>query len=212
MRLASRNRIACRAATVFALVALALAGCQKVRVRDTTGAPTADVELAYQRGAAALQQGRYSDAIPDLQTVVESRPSDTIARYNLGVAFQRVRSYRESVETLTGAGVAGFPVRSIGSGIQVPSDSDGDYLYALATSFQESRQFDQALVCFDASIRSFPEHLPSRFGRALTLQQSGRTQDARRAWEDYLARDASSSWAQSAREHLAKINDKTPSR
>ena len=192
---------------VLVLSALVSTGCQKVRVRDT--APE-EVDLAYQRGAAALQQGRYGDAIPDLQTVVESRPSDTIARYNLGVAYQRVRSYRESVETLTGAGTDGFPVRTVGSGIQVPSDADGDYLYALATSYQESRQFEPALVCFDVSIRSFPDHLPSRFGRALTLQQSGRTADAHRAWEDYLRRDPSSSWAQSAREHLAKINKSRP--
>lgn len=188
---------------MLVLSALVSTGCQKVRGRG--GSPE-EVDLAYQRGAAALQQGRYGDAIPDLQTVVESRPTDTIARYNLGVAYQRVRSYRESVETLTGADADGFPVRTVGKGIQVPSDADADYLYALGTSYQESRQFDPALVCFDASIRSFPDHLPSRFGRALTLQQSGRTKEARRAWEAYLKRDSTSSWAESAREHLAKIN------
>lgn len=180
-------------------------GCQRVHIGGRGSSPE-EVDLAQQRGTAALQEGLYSEAIPNLQVVVRARPADTTARYNLGVALQRVQSYRESVETLTAAGAPELSMRPLGSGVAVPKDADADYVYALGTSFQEARDFARALVCFEAVTRSFPQHLQSQYGRALALQQIGRREEARRAWEAYLKRDPSSTWAVSARKHLAALD------
>ena len=188
------------------LLAMAAAGCKKVELGK--GTSPEETELTLQRGSMALSDGRYSDAIPDLQSVVDARPADTNSRYNLGVALQRVQSYRESIEVLTAWGDRGVELRELGMKIKVPVDADADYLYALGTSYQEMRQFDEAQRCLDTSVAEFPDHLPSRYARAMALQQRGKLTEARSAWADYLQRDPRSAWSDSARRHLATVEQK----
>lgn len=183
-----------------------MSGCRKVRLGDMPSPE--ETELTLQRGSRALSDGRYSDAIPDLQAVVEARPGDTDSRYNLGVALQRVQSFRESIEVLTAWGDRGVETRKLGMDIKVPVDTDGDYLYALGTSYQEMRLFDEAQRCLDVSVAEFPDHLPSRYGRAMVLQQRGHLREAQSAWRDYLQRDQRSAWADGARRHLATVEQK----
>jgi hypothetical protein len=45
------------------------------------------------------------------------------------------------------------------------------------------------------------------FNRALALERAGRDADAIRAWDEYLALDASSAWADEARDHLTRLRD-----
>jgi tetratricopeptide (TPR) repeat protein len=191
---------------VLISVSMAAVGCKKVRLGEQPSPE--ETELTLQRGSQALSDGRYSDAISDLQAVVDARPADTDSRYNLGVALQRVQSFRESIEVLTCWGDRGVDLRKLGLGIKVPTDADGDYLYALGTSYQEMRQFDEAQRCLDVSVGEFPEHLPSRYGRAMVLQQRGRLKEAQSAWVDYLQRDPDSAWAAGARRHLATVEQK----
>jgi len=181
-------------------------GCNKVELGKS--ASPEETELTLQRGSVALSDGRYNDAIPDLQSVVDARPGDTNSRYNLGVALQRVQSYRESIEVLTAWGDRGVDLRQLGLKIKVPVDADADYLYALGTSYQEMRQFDEAQRCLDTSVGEFPDHLPSRYGRAMVLQQRGKLTEARSAWTDYLQRDPRSAWSDGARRHLATVEQK----
>jgi tetratricopeptide (TPR) repeat protein len=187
-------------------LALGSSGCNKVELGKM--ASPADTELTLQRGSVALSDGRYSDAIPDLQTVVDARPADTNSRYNLGVALQRVQSYRESIEVLTAWGDRDVELRQLGLKIKVPVDADADYLYALGTSYQEMRLFDEAQRCLDTSVGEFPTHLPSRYARAMVLQQRGKLQEAHSAWNDYLQRDPHSAWSEGARRHLQTVQQK----
>jgi len=193
-------------ASLTVLMLLAAPGCRKVELGR--GASPEETELTLQRGSVALSDGRYSDAIPDLQSVVDARPADTNSRYNLGVALQRVQSYRESIEVLTAWGDRGVELRQLGLKIKVPVDADADYLYALGTSYQEMRQFDEAQRCLDTSVADFPEHLPSRYARAMVLQQRGKLAEAQSAWTDYLQRDPRSAWSDSARRHLETVRQK----
>lgn len=199
----SRGHRVLHVVALLALVTSGVTGCKKVRLGEQPSPE--ETELTLQRGSQALSDGRYSDAIRDLQTVVDARPGDTDSRYNLGVALQRVQSYRESIEVLTCWGDRGVELRKLGLEIKVPVDADGEYLYALGTSYQEMRLFDEAQRCLDVSVAEFPDHLPSRYGRAMVLQQRGRLKEAQSAWVDYLRRDPDSAWSEGARRHLSTV-------
>ena len=167
-----------------------------------------EVQLAFQQGSAALGAGRYSEAIPHLYDVLEHEPRHTVARYNLGVALQRVRQWQESVDVLTAEDVDEVTKRRLAAEVRVPEAADADYLHALGAAYQEMRRYDQALACYDAAIAADAAHLKSRYARALCLQWSGDLQAARDAWRDYLARDPESSWTESARKHLAEVESR----
>lgn len=177
-------------------------------VPEPPPAPVGDVQIDFERGAAALSGGRYSEAIPYLKKVVEVQPEHTLARYNLGVALQRVRDWQESVQIMTGEHAGGAPRREVAAGVQVPVDADADYVHALGAAYQELRRFEQALACFDAALALDDGHLKSRYARALTLQLQGDLKAARAAWRDYIARDARSTWTESARKNLAEVESK----
>ncbi len=168
----------------------------------------AEVQLAFEQATASLGAGRYSEAIPRLYDVLEHRPSHTVARYNLGVALQRVRQWQEALKVLTAAGTDEVRKRGLAANVEVPEDADADYVHALGTVFQELRRFDEAIACFDAAIAQDAKHLKSRYARALCLQLRGDLKQARTAWRDYLARDPDSSWTESARKHLAEVESR----
>ena len=48
-----------------------------------------------------------------------------------------------------------------------------------------------------------PRHADALFNRALALESLGQKDAARAAWESYLQVDATSAWADEARQHLA---------
>ena len=171
-------------------------------------APVGDVQLDLERGVAALGGGRYSEAVPYLKKVLEVQPAHTLARYNLGVALQRLRQWQESVQVMTGERPGGVQRHSLAAGVEIPVDADADYVHALGAAYQEMRRFDQALACFDGAIELDRGHLKSRYARALTLQWRGDLHAARAAWRDYIGRDPSSTWTESARKNLAEVESK----
>ena len=170
--------------------------------------PDAEVQLVFEQATASLGAGRYSEAIPHLYEVLEHRPTHTVARYNLGVALQRVRQWQEALKVLTAADADEVGKRALAAGVEVPDDADADYVHALGTVFQELRRFDEALACFDTAIAQDGKHLKSRYAKALCLQLKGDLKPARTAWRDYIARDPDSSWTESARKHLAEVESR----
>lgn len=181
-----------------------LSGCSRTTVRDP-GVPNPKAQAAFERGSAALESGRYSEAIPELYTVLDEHPSHLVARYNLGVALLRVKQYKESVDVMTAAHEPEVPRQKLPRGVRVPHDVDADYLHALGTAYQEQRSFDKSLACFETAVEQDAQHLKSRYARALTLEAQGDLPAARLAWVDYLSRDAESAWGEGARKHLAQV-------
>ncbi|MFQ5599435.1 MAG: tetratricopeptide repeat protein [Candidatus Krumholzibacteriia bacterium] len=190
---------------------LVLTGCTRVATRGTTGTSTetarpakpTETDLAFERGIAALEAGRYSDAIPELFEVLDERPNDMVARYNLGVALLRVRSWKEAVNVLSASYDPDVKRRKLPHRVRVPLDTDADYMHALGTAYQELRKFDKALACFEAAMEADPDHLKARYARALALEAGGDLLAARGAWIDYLDIDPDSAWGEGARKHLA---------
>ena len=175
---------------------------------EVPSGPAPSPEAAFQRGTAALEAGRYSDAIPDLYAVIHAEPGNLVARYNLGVALMRVRQPKESVAVLTAADKEDLPRQTLADRVSLPADVDADYLHALGSAYQELKDYDSALACFDAAIAVDAKHLKSRYARALTLETKGDLTQARAAWRDYIKRDPQSSWTDSARKHLADVQSR----
>jgi CHAT domain-containing protein len=68
---------------------------------------------------------------------------------------------------------------------------------------------DELLTAVAAAARAYklePRSAEARWNRALTLNALGLTDEARNAWQDYLAIDAHSEWSAEARERLAVLD------
>jgi len=185
--------------------AVAMQGCSRAPVRDVD-VPNPKAQEAFERGSAALESGRYSEAIPELYTVLDEHPFHTVARYNLGVALLRVKQYKETVDVMTAGNEPEVPRQKLPAGVRVPHDVDADYLHALGTAYQELREFKKSLACFDVAVELDVTHLKSYYARALTLEAQGELVAARAAWADYLSRDSDGAWAEGARKHLADVD------
>lgn len=66
----------------------------------------------------------------------------------------------------------------------------------------------RALDAAQRALAADPGRIEAWFNRALALERVGPRAAARRAWEEYLARDASSEWASEARQHLANVSSR----
>ncbi len=77
--------------------------------------------------------------------------------------------------------------------------------YTAAQTLGRASLYPEALAAADQALRTdagLPEAL---FNRALILERLGLAQEARRAWEKYLAVDSSSPWAEEARRRMARL-------
>jgi tetratricopeptide (TPR) repeat protein len=66
-------------------------------------------------------------------------------------------------------------------------------------------QYEPALAAFAAALRHQPQNHAAAFNRALLLSRLRRSDEAIKAWQDYLRRDPASPWSAAAREHLRKL-------
>jgi tetratricopeptide (TPR) repeat protein len=77
--------------------------------------------------------------------------------------------------------------------------------YAAAVRYRRSSVYPQALASADRALRLDAGHAEALFNRALILQRMGLREEARAAWQRYLAIDPSSAWAAEAQRYLKEI-------
>lgn len=80
----------------------------------------------------------------------------------------------------------------------------------VAVSEDDPRLLPDALAAADAALRLQPGLPEARFNRALVLERLGIRDQAREAWQHYLAADQSSEWATEARERMGKLRPLMP--
>jgi CHAT domain-containing protein len=78
-------------------------------------------------------------------------------------------------------------------------------LYAAAVQLNRPSLYPQALDAAGRALRLAPDASEALFNRALIIERLGLTEQARAAWQRYLQTDPSSSWAEEARQHLARL-------
>lgn len=132
--------------------------------------------------------------------------------------LQRSAQEQPTAETLHAWGVAQLVLGEIDSAIStleaavaedphlasLQSDLSAAYLTRADTSGRPD-DWSRALTAAEAALRQRADHIEALFNRALALSRLTRQDEARRAWEDYLARDATSAWAQEARDERAGL-------
>jgi CHAT domain-containing protein/tetratricopeptide (TPR) repeat protein len=74
--------------------------------------------------------------------------------------------------------------------------------YTAGVRTDDPAQFASALAAADEALRIDPHETEALFNRALIVERLGLRQQARAAWERYLAADRTSEWAREAQQHL----------
>jgi tetratricopeptide (TPR) repeat protein len=116
----------------------------------------ADVRALYHRGAAYTRQGRYADAVTDIQAYRRSRPNDTAGRSLLADAvFYSVASKMPSERTEAYAKAVAAD----------PNNADLRLNYGVA--LLQARQVDASIAEFDKAIALNPKHEMAYYDRAV---------------------------------------------
>jgi tetratricopeptide (TPR) repeat protein len=72
----------------------------------------------------------------------------------------------------------------------------------IAAAGSDRTRLDSAVAASDRALRIDPHSPDALFNRAVALERLGRDDDARAAYQRYLAVDSTSSWAAEARQHI----------
>ena len=123
----------------------------------------------------------------------------------LGVAHLVLGHYDEAVRAIEDA-IAEEPEPP-----QYHSDLAAAYL-ARAKHLDRPDDLPRALGAAERAIKGNESLLEARFNRALALEALYLEDQARQAWEDYLARDSASGWAADARTHLQTLQQRVAPR
>jgi len=181
-------------------------------------------ELAAAVGTDRTVEGRLTGPFAYGPLRAPSRSegtSETTARWTLFGAAAKVRQAAESDPTATNLHALGVAHLVLGdhelavraledAAAQDPKDaryqSDLSAAYlARARHLERLEDLPRALGAAERALKLDASLLEGHFNRALALEALFLNADARRAWEEYLARDSRSGWADEARQHLEKL-------
>lgn len=147
--------------------------------------------IPYNEALQQVARGSYLDATTKFREAVELDPDFAEARYNLGVAYQKLDAHDKAIEQFELA----IDLRH----------KNPDYYYALGNSFFHLGEYGRAVAAFRRVLDLDPGHLKAQFSLAVSLENSGKPKRAAREWRRYLELDGDSEWADRARAHLAEL-------
>jgi CHAT domain-containing protein/tetratricopeptide (TPR) repeat protein len=151
--------------------------------RGVESSDPADLKLAG--AAGAVLERTEGDASAD-------------ARHAAGVAYLLTDQRSRSVAALEEAARTSKDAR-------VWNDLAAARLALVARDAQPS-QLPLALAAVDRALVLDPQSAEARFNRALILERLGHRQEARKAWQAFLAIDGTSGWSVEARAHLKRLD------
>jgi tetratricopeptide (TPR) repeat protein len=152
----------------------------------------------YNRGVGLLEHNDLAGAEREFRLALEIAPQFTNARYNLALVLSK-RGRHEEAEDLLADLLSYRP--------QVP-----DFLFAFGHVLFLQARFTEAIAAFQKLLNLDPHHRRGTFGLARALQEGGFSQEAMAAWEAYLDLDNQSTWAESARRNLEKLQSESSPR
>jgi CHAT domain-containing protein len=136
-------------------------------------------------------------AVGKIREVAEREPI-AANLHAMGVAHLFVGEYDEAIRALEDA-----TSEEPGNG-RLQSDLAAAYL-ARATASDRPDDLTRALTGAERAVAADQALLEARFNRALALERLYLSDQARRAWREYLELDPSSGWADEARRHLEQL-------
>jgi tetratricopeptide (TPR) repeat protein len=179
-----------RRPTPYEELVAAAAGRRSVEGRVTGLSHTAAADARRSGSAAPDTNYEILAAAAKLQALAQVDPAAENLRA-LGVAHLLTGNHDEAVSSLERAAAASPQAATL-------CDLAAAY-QARGVASNGSEDYARALAAAERGITADQSALPCYFNRALALDALRLTDAARRAWDDYLARDASGGWADEAR-------------
>ncbi len=133
-----------------------------------------DVHAEYERAKEAMDESRYTDAIPSFETVLARMPRNATATLGLGIALEEVGRAREALVYLD----RHLDIKPTNT---VAHQRRGDALYQLG-------RYQEALDAYEAAAGNEGAFLALARKRGLTLAHLGRFEDALTAFGEGKAR------------------------
>ena len=153
----------------------------------------AEARGPYNAGVEAMAlDGHDEEAKAAFEQAIEKAPHFVDARYNLALVLLRMGQPRAAIKQLE-------PVRA-------ERPQDAETAYALGAAWFHAGDFGRAVTELERALDLQPDLLRARYTYALALERSGRTLDAKRAFQSYLSLDSESAWANEARERLRELS------
>lgn len=154
------------------------------------------------RGSQTVADQKYHNlAASLLLNAVTEKPSSE-AHQALGRFYLAGRQIDEAIGEFFEA------LKSAPANAQLHSDLGAAFLEK-GRRDHDAEDFAKALDYVDQALELNPAILEGLFNRALVLQRIGIYPQAQAAWPDYLKQDASSQWANEARQNFEFINGQT---
>jgi CHAT domain-containing protein len=188
-----------RAGSKLADLAAAVGDERTIEARLTGGFRYGPLRAAVRSGGSSAARDHWTlyAAAGRIREVADRDPSAPNL-HALGLAHLVLGQYDEAVRALEDA-VSEDPDQP-----RYQSDLSAAYL-ARARQLDRPDDLPRALGAAERAVKGDERLLEARFNRALALEALFLEDQARQAWEDYLARDSSSGWANDARAHLQKL-------
>jgi CHAT domain-containing protein len=183
-------------ASIASVIATTVRDARPVEPRLTGGSPWAPY-----RGSTSSTGSIGSELTPMSATgevVARSRGNtNRQALHTAGVAHLLAGHHRHAVATLQAGAESG------GDGLAWSDLAVA--LYETSKNYRAPELVADALAASDRARAADPDLLEPLFNRALFLEHLGLRDDAREAWQQYLLKDGSSSWAAEARGHVQRL-------
>ncbi len=123
-----------------------------------------EISNVLHRGMIAVEDGRYKDAVPLLQHVVQESPLISAAQMQLGVALSRMKRYPEAIPSLKKT-------------LELLPDSTPAQ-YELGLALFEAGKWDESTPYFESVARKRPKWPDAQFSLASVYARTRKVQEA----------------------------------
>lgn len=149
---------------------------------------------AYNVGLDLVSGGRYAEAALKFEEARKLNPRFSDASFNLAIAYQKLGYQGKAIDILRD--------------LLIVSPDNADYLYALGASLFESGDIAEARRTFSEVLDKDRTNRKALFSFAVACEKTGKLDEARSSFEQYLKLDPQGEWADSARSHLESLRSR----
>jgi CHAT domain-containing protein/cytochrome c-type biogenesis protein CcmH/NrfG len=163
-------------------------------------------KLPNQRGGNVKVDDLQRDlAASSLLRAVADNPNDAAARHALGQYYVTQSDFEKAIRELTAALELDPRNAKIHSDLGAALLEQGIIQGSGSEQGQKFKSFGTSLQHLNKAIELDPNLLDAYFNRALLHQHMGQTEQAKKAWQEYLQKDPSSPWATEAQNNLKQL-------
>ena len=159
--------------------------------------------MSQLRGAPEAGEQKQLRRIENSLIEANEKTPNADSHYRLGVFYVTQRKYSEAIREFNAA------LKFAPTNARIHNDLGVAHFEQSRAASKEQRLRDlaQALEEFSRATELDGNLLEALFNKSLALQDLGLTRQARESWTLYLQKDPTSSWAEEARKHLARLGN-----